>query len=184
MIKTKETKCPGNILWTLHQPSLNHPFEYLWVNKYLLNEVWLSFLSFIISRLLTDAISYPWSLFRDALLRDLVSLVFTKGPSSRGYGFSSSHVWMWKLDYKESWVPKNWCFWNLVLEKSLQSPLDCKKIQPVHSRGNQSWMFVGRTDVAETPILWPPDAKSWLIWKDTDAGKDWRQEEKGTTEMR
>ena len=183
MIKTKETKCPGNILWTLHQPSLNHPFEYLWVKTYLLNEVWLSFLSLIISRVLTDAISYPWSLFRDALLRDMVSLVFTKGPSSRGYGFSSSHVWMWKLDYKESWVPKNWCFWTLVLEKPLQSPLDCKEIQPVHSRGNQSWIFVGRTDVeAETPILWPPDAKSWLIWKDTDAGKDWRQEEKGTTE--
>ena len=90
---------------------------------------------------------------------------------------------MWELDYKESWVPKNWCFWTVVLEKTLESPLDCKEIQPVHPKGDQSWVFIGRTDVeAETPILWPPDAKNWLIWKDPDAGKDWGQEEKGTTE--
>ena len=96
----------------------------------------------------------------------------SKGPSSKGYGFSSSHVWMWELDYKESWAPKNWCFWTVVLEKTLQSPLDRKEIQPVHSKGNQSWMFIGRTDVeAETPILWPPDAKSWLIWKDPEGRK-------------
>ena len=89
-----------------------------------------------------------------------------KGPSSQGYGFSSSHVWMWELDYKESWVPKNWCFWTVVLEKTLASPLDCKEIQPVHPKGDQPWMFIGRSDVeAETPILWPPDAKSWLVWK-------------------
>ena len=89
---------------------------------------------------------------------------------------------MWELDYKEGWVPKNWCFWTVVLEKTLESPLDCKEIQPVHSKGDQSWIFIGRTNVeAETPILWPPDAKSWLIWKDPDAGKDWGQEEKGTT---
>ena len=89
---------------------------------------------------------------------------------------------MWELDYKENWVPKNWCFWTVVLEKMLEGPLDCKEIQSVHPKGNQSWMFTGRTDVeAETPILWPPDAKSWLIWKDTDAGKDWRREEKGMT---
>ena len=88
-----------------------------------------------------------------------------------------------ELDYKESWVPKNWRFWTVVFEKILQSPLDCKEIQPVHSKGDQSWVFIGRTDVeAETPILWPPDVKSWLIWKDPDAGKDWGQEEKGTTE--
>ena len=88
-----------------------------------------------------------------------------------------------ELDYKESWVPKNWCFWTVVLEKTLESPLDCKEIQPVHPKGDQSWVFIGRTDVdAETPILWPPDAKSWLIWKDLDAGKDWGQEEKGMTE--
>ena len=86
-------------------------------------------------------------------------------------------------DYKESWVPKNWCFWTVVLEKTLESPLDCKETQPVHPKGNQSWVFIGRTDVeAETPILWPPDANNWLIWKDPDAGKDWRQEEKGRTE--
>ena len=89
---------------------------------------------------------------------------------------------MWELDCKESWVPKNWCFWTVVLEKTLESPLDCKEIQRVYPKGNQSWVFIGRTDVeAETPILWPPDAKSWLIWKDPDTGKDWRWEEKGTT---
>ena len=96
-----------------------------------------------------------------------------KGPSSQSYGFSSSHVWMWELDYKESWVPKNRCFWTVVLEKTLESPLDCKEIQPVYLKGNQSWIFIGRTDAeAETPVLWPPDAKNWLIWKDPDAGKD------------
>ena len=90
---------------------------------------------------------------------------------------------MWELDYKESWVPKNWCFWTVVLEKTLESPLDCKEIQPVHPKGNQSWIFIGRIDVeAEAPILWPPDAKSWLIRKDPLAGKNWRWKEKGTTE--
>ena len=97
--------------------------------------------------------------------------------------FSSSHVWMWELDYKESWALKNWCFWTVVLEKTLESPLDSKEIQPVHPKGNQSRIFIGRTDAeAETPILWPPYVKNWLIGKDPDAGKDWRQEEKGTTE--
>ena len=105
-----------------------------------------------------------------------------KGPSSQVYGFSSSHVWMWELDYKESWELKNWCFWTVVLEKTLESPLDCKEIQPIHPKGDQSWIFIGRTDVeAETPVPWPPDAKSWLTGKDPDPGKDWRQEEKGTT---
>ena len=90
---------------------------------------------------------------------------------------------MWELDYKESWAPKNWSFWTVVLEKTLESPLDCKEIKSVSSKGNQSWIFIGRTDAeAETPILWPPDAKNWLIWKDPDAGKDLRQEEKGATE--
>ena len=106
-----------------------------------------------------------------------------KGPSSQSYGYSSSHVWMWELDYKESWVLKNWYFWTVVVEKTRESPLDRKEIHPVHPKGNQSWMFIGRTDVeAETPILWPPDANYWLIWKDPDAGKDWGQEEKWTTE--
>ena len=100
-----------------------------------------------------------------------------KGPSSQGYGFSSGHVWMWELDYKEHWVPKNWCIWTVVLEKTLESPLNCKEIQPVHPKGNQSWILIGRTDAeAETPVLWPPDAKSWLIRKDPDSRKDWRQE--------
>ena len=104
-----------------------------------------------------------------------------KGPSSQGYGFSSSHVWMWELAYKESWALKNWCFWTVVLEKTLESLLDSKEIQPVHPKGNQSWVFIGKTNVeAETLILWPPDAKSWLTRKDPN-GKDWRQE-KGTTE--
>ena len=106
-----------------------------------------------------------------------------KGPSSQSYDFSSSHVWMWESNYKESRAPKNWCFWTVVLKKSLESPMDCKEIQPVHPKGDQSWVFTGRTDAeAETPILWPPDVKDWLIWKDPDAGKDWRREEKGTTE--
>ena len=106
-----------------------------------------------------------------------------KVSSSQGYGFSSGHVWMWELDYKESWAPKNWCFWTVVLEKTLMSPLDYKEIPPVHPKGDQSWMFIGRTDAeAETPILWPPHANNWLIRKDPDAGKDWRQEEKGITE--
>ena len=104
-----------------------------------------------------------------------------KGLSSQSYGFSSSHVWMWELDYKESWAPKNWCFWTVLLEKTLESPLDCKEIQPINPKGNQSWIFIGRTD-AETPILWPPDVKNWLIGKDPDDGKDWRQEERGMTE--
>ena len=105
-----------------------------------------------------------------------------KGPSSQGYGFPSSHVWMWELDYKESWVLKNWCFWTVVLEKTLASPSDCKEIQPVHPKGNQSWIFIGGTDAeAETPTFWPPHVKNWLIWKDPDVGKDWRQEEKGMT---
>ena len=90
---------------------------------------------------------------------------------------------MWELDYKESWVPKNWCFWTVVLEKTLESPLNCKEIQPVHPKGDQSWVFTGRTDAeVETPIVWPPDVQKWLIGKDPDAGKDWGQEDKGTTE--
>ena len=105
-----------------------------------------------------------------------------KGPSSQSYGFSSSHVWMLELNYKESWAPKNWCFWTVVLEKTLVSPLNCQEIQPVYPKGDQSWVFIGRTDAeAETPILCPPDAKSWLIWKDPDARKDWGRE-KGMAE--
>ena len=95
-----------------------------------------------------------------------------KSLSSQSYGFSSSLVWMWELDYKESWAPKNWCLWTVVLEKTLESPLACKEIQPVNPKGNQSWIFIRRTDAeAETPILWPPDVKNWLIWKDLMLGK-------------
>ena len=100
-----------------------------------------------------------------------------ENQSSQSYGFSRSHVWMWELDYKESWMLKNWCFWTVVLEKTLESPLDCKEFQPVHPKGNQSWIFIERTNAeAEIPILWPPDAKDWLTRKDPDAGKGWRQE--------
>ena len=113
----------------------------------------------------------------------MTNLDSNKGPSSQGYHFSSHHVWMWELDYKESWALKNCSFWTVILEKTLKSPLDCKEIHPVHPKGNQSWIFTGRTHAeAETPILWPPDVKNWLIWKDPDPGKDWRWEKKGTTE--
>ena len=105
----------------------------------------------------------------------------SKDPTSQSYGFSSSHVWMW--DHKKGWVPKNWCFWTVLLEKTLDSPLDCKEIKPVNCKGNQSWIFIGRTDAeAETLILWPPDAKNSLIRNNPDSGKDWRQEKKGMTE--
>ena len=106
-----------------------------------------------------------------------------KGPYSQSYGFSRSHVWMCELNHKESWALKNWCFWTVVLEKTLESPLDCKVIKPANPKGNQPWIFIGRTDIeAETPILWSPDVKNWLIWTDPDAGKDWRWERKETTE--
>ena len=110
-------------------------------------------------------------------------LLCQQSLASQGYGFLSGHVWMWELDYKESWVPKTWCFWTVVLEKTLESLLDCKKIPAVHSKVDESWVFIGRTDAeAEIPILWLPGVKSWLIRKDPEAGKDWGQEEKGTTE--
>ena len=106
-----------------------------------------------------------------------------KGPSSQSYVFSSGHVQMWVLNYKESWAPKNRCFWTVVLEKTLESPSDCKEIQPVNPKGNQSWVLYVRTDAeTETLILWPPDVKNWHIWKDPDAEKDWGEEEKGMTE--
>ena len=106
-----------------------------------------------------------------------------KGPYSQSYGFSSSHVWMWALDHKEGCWPKNWWFWTVVLEKTLESPLDCKDIKSVNPKGNPPWVFIGRTDAeAEAPVLWPPDVKNWLIGKDPDAGQDRRLEEKGMTE--
>ena len=122
----------------------------------------------------------------DSILKRQQKYYFVnKGLSSQSFGFSSSQVWMWDLDYKESWVPKNWCFWTVVLEKTLESPLDCKEMKPVNPKGNRSWIFIGRTDTeAETPILWPPDAKSWLIWKDPDAMEDWGQERRGQQRMR
>ena len=108
-----------------------------------------------------------------------------KGPSTQGYGFSSGHAWMWKLGCEESWVPKNWCFWIVMLEKTPESPWDCKEIQPVHSEGDQSWVFIGRNNAkAETPILWPPHAKSWLIGKDLDGGRAGGRRRRGQQRMR
>ena len=119
----------------------------------------------------------------DSILKSRDIALPTRVLLVKRFGFSSSHVWVWELDYKESWVPKNWCFWTVVLEKTFESPLDYKEIQPVNPKGNQSWIFFGRADAeAETPILWPPDVKNWLIGKDPDAEKNWRKEEKGTTE--
>ena len=119
----------------------------------------------------------------DSILKSRDITLPTKVHLVKAMVFSRSHVWMWELDYKERWVPKHWCFWTVVLEKTLESPLACKDIQPVHPKGNQPWIFIGRTDAeAEAPILWPPDVKNWFIGKDPDAGKDWRQEEKGMTE--
>ena len=117
----------------------------------------------------------------DSILKGRDITLPNKGPASQNYGFSHSHVWMWELDYKESSAPKNRCFWTVALEKTLEHPLDSKEIHPVHPKGNQSWVFIGRTD-AEAPTLWPPDVKSWLIAKDPDSGKEWRWEEKGMTE--
>ena len=106
-----------------------------------------------------------------------------KGPYSQSYCSFSSHVPMWELDHKEGWVPKNWCFRTVVLKKTLESPLDCKEIKPGNSKGNQPWIFIGKTDAeAEAPVLWPPDARSWFIGKDPDAGEDWRQMEKRAAE--
>ena len=117
--------------------------------------------------------------FRGTLTELLVPSTNTYIPSTNN---TYINVCMWELDYKESWETKNWCFWTMMLEKTLESPLDCKEIQPVHPKGNQSWILIGRTDAeAETPVLWPPDAKNWLTGKDPDAGKDWRWEEKGIT---
>ena len=119
----------------------------------------------------------------DGVLKSKDITLPIKVCNSQSYGFSNSHVWMWELDHKESWVPKNWCFWTMVLEKTLESPLDYKEIQPVYPKGNQSWIFIGRTDADdEAPILWPSNVKNWLVRKDPDAGKDWRQEVKGKTE--
>ena len=110
---------------------------------------------------------------------------FYSQQATQSYGFSSSHVWMWELDYKGSWMSKNWCFGTVVLEKTLESPLDCKEIQPFHPKGNQSWVLIGRTDAeAESLILQPPDEKNWLIWKDPDARKDWRRRRRGWQRMR
>ena len=119
----------------------------------------------------------------DNILKSRNITLPTKVHTVKAMVFSSSHVRMWEMDHKENWAPKNWCFWTVVTEKTLESPLHCKEIKPVNHKGNQSWIVIGKIDTeAEAPVLWPPDAKNWLIGKDPDAGKDWRQKEKGTTE--
>ena len=115
----------------------------------------------------------------DRVLKKQRHYFANKGPSSQSYDFSNSHLWMWGLGHKESWVQMNWCFWTVLLEKTLESPLDSKEVKSVNLKGNQPWIFIGRTNAdAETPILWPPDAKNWFIGKDPDAGKEWKQDEK------
>ena len=130
----------------------------------------------------------PWKKSYDQLRQHIKKqrhYFANRGLPSQSYGFSSSHVWLWEVDYKESWALKNWCFWTVVLEKTLESPLDCKEIQPVNPKRSQSWLFIGRTDAdAETPIVWPPDVKNWLIGKDLDAGKDWRRRRREQQRMR
>ena len=130
----------------------------------------------------SQRVGHNWDAFTFRQCFKKQTALYLQNPHSQSHGFSSSHVWIWELDHKEDWVPKDWCFWTVVLEKTLESPLDCKEIQPVHPKGNQAWIFIGKTDdaEAETPILWPPDVKNWPIWKDADTGKDWGQEEKGT----
>ena len=119
----------------------------------------------------------------DSILKNKDTTLPTKAPYSESSGFSSSHVWMWELDHKKGWVLKNWCFQIVVLERSLKSPLDCKEIKPVNPKGNQPWIFIGRSDVeAKTAILWPPDTKNWLIGNDPDSGKDWKQKENRAVE--
>ena len=121
--------------------------------------------------------------FSDSILKSRDINLPTRVQIVKAMIFFSSHVQMWELDLKEGWAPKNWCFQIVVLERTLESPLDCKEIKPVNPKGNQSWIIIGRTDAeAEAPNLWPPDVKSWLIWKDPDAGKEWRWEKKGVTE--
>ena len=124
----------------------------------------------------------PWKKNYDKPIKKQRHYFANKGLSSHSYGFSNNHVWMRELDHKESWVPNNWCFWTVVLEKTVENPLDYEKIKPANPKGNQSWTFIGRTEAeAETSVLWPPDVKNWLTGKDPNAGKDWRQE-KGATE--
>ena len=166
--------------WSLRKPFLSL-LAILWNSAF--KWVYLSFSPLLFASLFTAICKVSSDSHFAFLHFFFLGMVLIPVKSSQGYGFSSGHVWTRELDYTESWVPKNWCFWTVVLENTLESPLDWKEIQPVHPKGDQSWVFIGRTDAeAETPILWPPDAKSRLIWKDPDAGKDWGQEEKRMTE--
>ena len=147
---------------------------------------WFLYPANLLNLLMSSKILTPWQETYDQLryhIQKQRHYFANKGPSSQGYGFSSGHVSMWNLNCEESWAPKNWCFWTVVLEKTLQSPLNCKQIQPVYPKGNKSWIFLGSTDAeAKTLILWPSNLKSWLIGKDSDTGRDCGQEENGKTE--
>ena len=158
-------------------------------------EIVADFIIFLVSKIIADGdcsheikMLTPWKKSYDQPRQHITKqrhYFANKGRSSQSDGFSSSHLWTWNLDHKESWALKNWCFWTVVLGKTLESLLDCKEIQPVHPKGDQSWTVTGRIDnEAETPIFWPPDGKNWLIWEDPDAGNDWRQEERGWQRMR
>ena len=184
--------CYINFYWSNSSPQLLWSDMLMKLNAFLHFIYWLA-INFSMESLLTSFFDFSIRLSFSYWFIGVINLLWILilcllcGISSnkkyiQSYGFSSSHVWMWELDCKESWALKNWCFWTVVLEKTLESPLDCKEIQPVHPKGDQSWLFIGRTDAeVETPILWPPDAKNWLIGKYPDAEKDWRQQEKGMT---
>ena len=136
---------------------------------------------FLLGFILSGTLSVSWALL--TIFFPMLGKFSNKAEWFLTWFKKSCHVWMWELDYRESWAPKNWCFWTVVLENTLENPLECKEIQPANPKGNQPWIFHGRTDaVAEAPVLWPPDSKNWLTGKDSDAGKDWGQEEKETTE--
>ena len=167
-------------LRNLHQTKNNYTLR----GNFIVITFWIWIRKVLYSMILTQLFKLKWSTghFKcSSLKKNFFKFIYACVRSC----LFSSHVWMWELDHKESWVPKNWCFWTVVLEKTLERPVYCKETQPVHSKGDQPWIIIGMTDAeAETPILWPPDAKNWLHGKDPDAGKDWRQEEKGQQRMR
>ena len=184
--KWSQSRCQED--WFLWGLSLAHCPPPPWVFTFLCSVVSVSPLLLRTSVVFGQDLNYwlaPWKESDDQPRQHIKKqrhYFANEGPSSQGYGFSSGHVWMWELDCEEIWALKNWCFWTVVLEKTLESPLVCKEIQSVHPKGDQSWLFIGRTDAeAETPILWPPDVENWLIWKDSDAGNDQRWE-KGSIE--
>ena len=163
-----------------HVRSYNKRYKYTHTHTYIYTCMVMCLNPFAVHRIILNTHSH-W--FHHSREIHFLPLLCQQRSIESNYGFSSGHVWMWESDHKENWEAKNWCFWTVMLEKTLESPLDCKEIKVVNPKGNQSWIYIGRTYAeAKTPIRWPPDEKNWLIGKNPDAGKDWRQEEKGTTE--